>query len=246
MGTESSLTQNLTSTSPNLRPCTPRRDEKETRHYCFHRLFLDDAPFSCLSHYFKTSEYNYFSKNRLLFWHFKKMYAHVNYGPTLSLSTSSSFILFYFKLINLFYNIVLVLPYIDLNPPWVYMCSPSWIPLLPPFPSHPSGSSQRTSPEHPVTCIEPGLAICFTYDKLHVSMPFSHIIPPLPSTESERLFNTSVSLLLSRLQGYHYYLSKSHVYASVDCIGVFLSGLLHSVYCCKHLYSFKLSSSSNL
>lgn len=39
----SSLTQNLTSTSPNLRPCTPRRDERETRHYCFHKLFLDDA-----------------------------------------------------------------------------------------------------------------------------------------------------------------------------------------------------------
>ena len=34
------------------------------------------------------------------------------------------------------------MPYIDLNPPWVYMCSPSWTPLPPPSPSHPSGSSQ--------------------------------------------------------------------------------------------------------
>ena len=42
----------------------------------------------------------------------------------------------------------MVLPYIDLNPPWVYMCSPSWIPLPPPSASHPSGSSQCTSPEH--------------------------------------------------------------------------------------------------
>ena len=103
---------------------------------------------------------------------------------------------FFFLLIYLFillYNIVLVLPYIDLNPPWVYMCSPSWTPLLPPSPSHPSGSSQCTSPEHPVSCIEPGLAIHFTYDNLHVSMPFSHIIPPAPSpTESKRLFYTSV------------------------------------------------------
>ena len=60
-----------------------------------------------------------------------------------------------FFLINLFillYNIVLVLPYIDLNPPWVYMCSPSWTPLPPPSPSHPSGSSQCTTPEHPVSC----------------------------------------------------------------------------------------------
>ena len=52
----------------------------------------------------------------------------------------------------------------------------------------------------------------------HVSMPFSHIIPPLPSpTESIRLFNTSVSLLLSRIQGYHYHLSKFHIHVLVNC-----------------------------
>ena len=95
---------------------------------------------------------------------------------------------------------------------------------------HPSGSSQCTSPKHPVSWIKPGLAICFTCDNLHVSMPFSHIIPPSPSpTESKRLFNTSVSLLMSRIQGYRYHLSKFHIYALVYCIGVFLYGLLHSV-----------------
>ena len=31
-----------------------------------------------------------------------------------------------------------------MNQPWVYMCSPSWTPLPPPSPSHPSGSSQGT------------------------------------------------------------------------------------------------------
>ena len=112
-----------------------------------------------------------------------------------------------------------------------YTCvSPSWTPLPPTSPSNPSGSSQCTSPEHPVSCIEPGLVIHFTYDIIHVSMPFSQIIPPSPSPrESKRLFYISVSLLLSRIQGYHYHLSKFHIYALVYCIGVFLSGLLHSV-----------------
>ena len=100
----------------------------------------------------------------------------------------------------------------------------------PPLPSlyHPSGLSQCTSPKHPVSCIEPGLAIHFIYDIIHVSIPFSQIIPPFPSpTESKSLFYTSVSLLLSHIQGYRYHLSKFHVL--VYCIGVFLSGLLHSV-----------------
>ena len=87
----------------------------------------------------------------------------------------------------------------------------------PSSPYHPSGSSQCTCPEHPVSCIKPGLAIRFTYDILRVSVPFSHIIPPSPSpTESKRLFNTSVSLLLSRIQGYCYLLSKFHIYIYIN------------------------------
>ena len=35
-----------------------------------------------------------------------------------------------------------------MNQPWIYTCSLSWTPLPPPSPSHPSGSSQCTRPEH--------------------------------------------------------------------------------------------------
>ena len=83
----------------------------------------------------------------------------------------------------------MVLPNIEMNPPQVYMCSPSWTLLPPPSSYHPSGSTQCTSPKHPVSCVEPGLATCFIYDIIRISMPFSQIIPPSPSpTESKRLF----------------------------------------------------------
>ena len=52
--------------------------------------------------------------------------------------------LFFF--FTLLYNTVLVLPYIDMNPPRVYMSSQSWTPLPPPTPYHLSGSSPCTSP----------------------------------------------------------------------------------------------------
>ena len=83
-----------------------------------------------------------------------------------------------------------------------------------PSPYHLSGSSHCTSPKHPVSCIEPRLVIRFLHDSIHVSVLFSQVIPPSPSpTESKRLFYTSVSLLLSCIQGYHYDLPKFHIYA---------------------------------
>ena len=135
------------------------------------------------------------------------------------------------------------LPYIDMNQPRVYMCSPSWPSLLPPSSSHPSGSSQCTSPEHPVSCIEPGLVIYFTYDNIHVSMLFCQVIPPSPSpTESKSLCFTSVSLLLSRIQGHCYHLSKFHIYALIYCIGVFLSDLLHCIIGSSFIHLFRTDS----
>ena len=131
----------------------------------------------------------------------------------------------------------------NVNPPQVYTCSTSWTPLPPPSPYHLSGSSQCTSPKHPLSYIEPRLVIRFLYDIIHVSMQFSQIIPPSPSpTESKKLFYSSVSLLLSRIQGYRYHLCKFHIYALVYCIGVFLSGLLKrsiSLYFQNWIKSFK-------
>ena len=122
---------------------------------------------------------------------------------------------FYFYFI-LLYNTVLVLPYIDMNQPRVYMSSQSWTPLTPPTPYHLSESSPCTSPKHPVSCVKHRLALRFLHDSIHVSMPFSQIIPPSPSpSESESPFYTSVSLLLFRIQGHHYHLSKFHIYALV-------------------------------
>ena len=116
------------------------------------------------------------------------------------------------------------LPYTDMNQPQVYTCSPYQTPLPPPSPSDPSGLSQCTSFECPVSCIKLGLVIYFTHGNIHVSILFSQIIPPLPSpTKSKSLFFISASLLLSHVMGHHYHLSKFHIYALIYCTGVFLS-----------------------
>ena len=105
------------------------------------------------------------------------------------------------------------LPCIDINQPPVYMCLPSRTHLPHPSLSHPSGLSQCTSFECPVSCIELGLVIYFTYGNIHVSMLFSQIIPPSPSpTEPKSLFFISVSLLLFCIYGRNYHLSKFHIW----------------------------------
>ena len=70
-----------------------------------------------------------------------------------------------------------------LNPPPTSLPIPSfWV-----IPVH--------QPRALVSCIQPGLAICFTLDNIHVSILFSQIIPPSPFLiEFKSLFYTFVSL----------------------------------------------------
>ena len=70
-----------------------------------------------------------------------------------------------------------------------------------PPPTSLSTRSFQVFPEHQVralvSCIQPGLVICFTLDSIHVLMLFSWNIPPSPSpTEFKWLFYKSVSLFL--------------------------------------------------
>ena len=130
-----------------------------------------------------------------------------------------SFFNFYLYYI-LLYNTVLVLPYIDMNPPWVHI-------LNPPPTSLPTPSLWVIPVHQPQASY---ILLQTLHDIIHVSVSFSQIIPPSPSpTESKRLFYTSVSLLLPLIQGYCYHLSKFHIYVLIYCIGVFCSNLLCSV-----------------
>ena len=108
-----------------------------------------------------------------------------------------------------------------------------------PHPEHPSFFPPHTIPLGHLSAPAPSIQ----YHALNLDWQFvSYMIlymfqchspkssHPLPLPESKRLFYASVSLLLSCIQGYRYHLSKFHIYALVYCIGIFLSGLLHSIW----------------
>ena len=85
----------------------------------------------------------------------------------------------FYLFIFLLYNIVLVLPYINMNLPRVYTCSPTWTPL-------PVPSLWVISVHQPhASSIMPGLCIHFIHDIIHVSMPFSQIILPSPQSPKD-------------------------------------------------------------
>ena len=121
------------------------------------------------------------------------------------------------------------LSYIDLNQPWIYMCSPSQSPLPPPSPPHPSGSSQCTSPEHLshasnlVWCSISSLII-YLFQSCSLETSHSRLLP-------QSLEVCSVHLCLFFCFSYRVIVNifLNSIYMLVYCIGVYLSGLLHSV-----------------
>ena len=124
-------------------------------------------------------------------------------------SVSSSFIRNELFFLLLFFNIYFPFIFISWRLITLQYCSGfchtlTWIShgfTCVPHPDPPSHLPLHPIPVHqpwaPISCIQPGLVICFTLDNIHVSMLFSWNIPPSPSpTESKGLFYTSVSLFL--------------------------------------------------
>ena len=144
-----------------------------------------------------------------------------------------SCILFYFKFIYFNWRLITLQYCIGSSTSEQEFATGVYVfPILNPAPISLPVPSLWVIPVHQLqgSCMEPRLTIHSLYDIIHVSMSFPQIIPPSPSaTESKRLFYTSVSLLLSPIQGYCYHLSKFHIYVLVYGIGIFLSGLLDSV-----------------
>ena len=141
------------------------------------------------------------------------------------MSSKNSFLKNLFQLeANYFIVLQWFLPYIDMNQPWVYMCPPSCTPLPHPSPSHPSG--------HPSAPVLSALSHASNLDWRSVShmviymfqccsLKASHSPSP---TQSKSLFFTSVSFLLSHIQGHCYHLFKFHICALIYCIGGFPGG----------------------
>ena len=121
--------------------------------------------------------------------------------------------------------------------PWVYMSSPSRSPP----PTSLSTRSLQVFPEHQVralvSCIQPGLVICFTLDSIHVSILFSWNIPPSPSPQS--LNDCSINLCL-------FFFSVANIFWNPDLRCVYLS-LPHRCFVSLHFWGIcKASDKSEL
>ena len=94
---------------------------------------------------------------------------------------------FYFYFI-LLYNTVLGLPYIDMNPPRVYMSSQTWTPLPPPSPYH---LSQGHPSAQPPSILYPASNIDWRFVSYKIVYMFQCHSPksshPLPLSQSPKV-----------------------------------------------------------
>ena len=141
--------------------------------------------------FFKSSETQAFLE--YIYWKITK-----GFSSTISFFFKYKFIYFNWRLITLQYCIGFAI-HQHVSATGIHV-----FPILNRFPPpslyHPSGSSQSTSPEHPVSCIEPGLVILFLYNIIHVSMSFSQICLGTKFKSLELIIVLSLKTLALKLQ----------------------------------------------
>ena len=113
------------------------------------------------------------------------------------------------------------MPYIDMNPSHVYMFShPEPASHLPPHPiplNHPSAPAPSTL-SHASSLDWRFISHMILY-MFQCHSPKSSLPRPLPQNPKD--CSIYLCLLLSHIQGYHYHLSKFHIYVLVYSTGVF-------------------------
>ena len=123
------------------------------------------------------------------------------------------------------------------------------LPILNPPPYHPSGSSQCTSPKHPVSCSEPGLATRFIHDIFMFQCHSPKSSHPLPLPQRKMVTIT----LCTRQQKRHWCIEQSQ--GPVLWKGIFPMNWrrgdrfsmihVHYIYCVLYLYYYYIRSTSD-
>ena len=109
-----------------------------------------------------------------------------------------------------------------MNLPRAYTCSPSWTPLPPPSQYHPSGSSQCTSPKDPVSNLDWRFVSYIILYMFPCHSPNSSHLLSLP--QSPKDCSMHLCLFCCLAQGYHYHISKFHIYVLVYTVLGFSGG----------------------